>query len=108
MYMTQSSRVEGNRDLSAIGGIARCELGIMRKLALIHCRCTSFQVCARLSSINYHQVRTVVGPASALPLTQLEWAYGLCHRPCNRELSELDCNLSNIIDAAIGSLRVLV
>ena len=34
--------------------------------------------------------------------------YGLWHRPCNRQLTELEGNLSNIIDAAIGILRVLV
>jgi hypothetical protein len=32
----------------------------------------------------------------------------LWHRPCNRQLTELEGNLSNILDAAIDSLRDLV
>jgi len=35
-------------------------------------------------------------------------AYGLWNRPCNCQLTELGGNLSNLIDAAIGSFRVLV
>ena len=49
-----------------------------------------------------------VGPALALPVTRLLWMHGLWNRPCNRQLTQLEGNLSNIIDAAIGSLRVLV
>jgi len=47
-------------------------------------------------------------PASALPVTRLLRMYGLWYRPCNRQLTQLEGNLSNLIDAAIGSLRVLV
>ena len=35
-------------------------------------------------------------------------AYRLWNRPCNRQLTQLDGNLSYLIDAAIDSLRVLV
>ena len=41
-------------------------------------------------------------------MTRLLWTYRLRHRPCNRQLTQLEGNLSNIIDAAIGSLQVLV
>jgi hypothetical protein len=48
------------------------------------------------------------GQALALPVTRLSWMHGLRNRPCNCQLTQLEGNLSNIIDAAIGSLRVLV
>jgi len=38
----------------------------------------------------------------------LLWTYGLSHRPCNRQLTQLEGNLSNLIDAAFGSLRDLL
>jgi len=47
-------------------------------------------------------------PASALPVTRLSETYGLWSRSCNRQLTQLDGNLSNLIDVAIDSLRVLV
>ena len=34
--------------------------------------------------------------------------YGLLHRPCNSQMTQLEGNLLNIIDATIGSVRVLV
>jgi hypothetical protein len=41
-------------------------------------------------------------------VTRLSVAYALWNRPCNRQLTQLEGNLSNLIDAAIGSLRVLI
>jgi len=39
---------------------------------------------------------------------RLLWAYGLFHRPCYRQLTELERYLSNLIDAAIDSFGVRV
>jgi len=47
-------------------------------------------------------------PASALPVTRLSVAYGLWNRPCNRQLTQLEGNLSNLINAAIDSFGVLI
>jgi len=47
-------------------------------------------------------------PPSALPVTRLLETYGLYSRSCDRQLTQLDGNLSNLIDVANDSLRVLV
>jgi hypothetical protein len=46
-----------------------------------------------------------VWPASALPVTRLLEAYGLWNRPCNRQLTQVDGNLSDLIDAAIVAFK---
>jgi hypothetical protein len=43
-----------------------------------------------------------------LPVTRLPVAYGLCNRAYNRQLTQLEGNLTNLIDVAVGSLRVRV
>jgi len=51
---------------------------------------------------------SAIGPASALPVMRLSSTYGIWNRPCYHQLAQLDCNLSNVIDAAIDSLGVVV
>jgi len=93
---------------TAIGGIARCESRISREPALNLRKYTAFELSFRSLSINYHQQRTEARPALALPVTQLLEAYGPWNRPWNRQLTQLEGNLSNLIGAAIGILRVLI
>jgi hypothetical protein len=54
--------------------------------------------------MDYQQLRTEVGPPSELLVTQLSVAFGPWNRPGNCQLTELEGNLSHVIDVAIGSL----
>jgi hypothetical protein len=54
------------------------------------------------------RIDEISGKGLALPVTRLLWTHGLWNRPSNHQFTQLEDNLSNDIDVAIGSLRVLV
>jgi hypothetical protein len=54
------------------------------------------------------RIEDMSGKVSALHLMRLWWTHGLCNRPYNRQLTQWEGNLLNLIDAMIGSLQVLV
>jgi len=87
----------------------------LRKPALIFRSCTSFDVCARFCSSQYplrlsdkDQRNLGQGAGFGIASDATLVAYGLRNRPCNRQLTQLEGNLSNFIDAVIKSLWVLV
>jgi hypothetical protein len=107
---------------TAVGDVDRRESRVFRKPALM-CTCSREVIDYRqLTIMNSELTRldskhsiALVGSGSKksrkkfpLPVTRLSWTHGLWNCSCNRQLAQLDGDLSNLIDAAIDSLRVLV
>jgi len=61
-----------------------------------------------IALVGHYSRESLESPASALPVMRLLETYGFWYCSCNPQLTQLEGNLSNLIDVMIDSLRVLI